>query len=483
MALKIYNTMTRHKEDFVPLQEGKVTMYSCGPTVYNYFHLGNARAFLVPDMVRRYLEYKGYEVKLVINITDIEDKIINKANELGVSSEAVAKEYTEAYLEDSKNLGIRPATVQPKATEHIPEIIALVQTLLDKGAAYEVDGDVYYSVKKFNGYGKLSGRDLDDMYAGARVEVDERKDDPADFALWKRSKPGEPAWDSPWGKGRPGWHIECSAMAMKYLGETIDIHAGGADLIFPHHENEIAQSEMATGKPFANYWFHWAFLQVGGRRMGKSEQNFLFVRDALKKYSPESIRHFLLSAHYRHPLDYTEENIVQASNASKRLHNCINTLKRLSTSEKIESEKLSEEEKQLYEAVGVMRQQFETAMDDDFNTAGAIGAIFELVGQANAFISENEGKFSEQSKALMGYVHENLVELCDVLGIYSADSGLEQQDTELVNGLLNLLLEIRQEARAKKDWDTADKIRDKLRELNIILKDTREGAVWEFGGV
>jgi len=481
MALKIYNTMTRHKEDFVPLQEGKVTMYSCGPTVYNYFHLGNARAFLVPDMVRRYLEYKGYEVKLIINITDIEDKIINKANELGVSSEVVAKEYTEAYLEDSKNLGIRPATVQPKATEHIPEIIALVQTLLDKGVAYEVDGDVYYSVKKFNGYGKLSGRDLDDMHAVARVEVDERKDDPADFALWKRSKLGEPAWDSPWGKGRPGWHIECSAMAMKYLGETIDIHAGGADLIFPHHENEIAQSEVATGKPFANYWFHWAFLQVGGRRMGKSEQNFLFVRDALKKYRPEAIRHFLLSAHYRHPLDYTEENIVQASNASKRIHNCINTLRRLSTSEEVELEKLSEEEKQLYESVGVMREQFEAAMDDDFNTAGAIGAIFELVGQANAFVSENEGKFSEQSKALLGYVHENLVELCDVLGIYSADSGLERQDTELVNSLMDLLLEIRQDARAKKDWSTADKIRDKLKEFNIILKDTREGVVWEFG--
>ncbi|HIE28116.1 TPA: cysteine--tRNA ligase [Candidatus Poribacteria bacterium] len=479
--MKIYNTMTRHKEDFVPLQEGKVTMYSCGPTVYNYFHLGNARAFLVPDMVRRYLEYKGYEVKLIINITDIEDKIINKANELGVSSEVVAKEYTEAYLEDSKNLGIRPATVQPKATEHIPEIIALVQTLLDKGVAYEVDGDVYYSVKKFNGYGKLSGRDLDDMHAVARVEVDERKDDPADFALWKRSKLGEPAWDSPWGKGRPGWHIECSAMAMKYLGETIDIHAGGADLIFPHHENEIAQSEVATGKPFANYWFHWAFLQVGGRRMGKSEQNFLFVRDALKKYRPEAIRHFLLSAHYRHPLDYTEENIVQASNASKRIHNCINTLRRLSTSEEVELEKLSEEGKQLYESVGVMREQFEAAMDDDFNTAGAIGAIFELVGQANAFVSENEGKFSEQSKALLGYVHENLVELCDVLGIYSADSGLERQDTELVNSLMDLLLEIRQDARAKKDWSTADKIRDKLKEFNIILKDTREGVVWEFG--
>ena len=480
MALKIYNTLTRRKEDFVPLQERKVTMYSCGPTVYNYFHLGNARAFLVPDMVRRYLEYKGYEVKLAINITDIDDKIIDKANELGTLPETVATEYTEAYLEDSKELGIRPATFHPKATEHIHEIIALVQKLLEKGVAYEVDGDVYYSVQKFKDYGKLSGRDLDDLYAGARVEVDERKEDPADFALWKKSKSGEPAWDSPWGKGRPGWHIECSAMAMKYLGETIDIHAGGADLIFPHHENEIAQSEVATGKPLAKYWFHWAFLQVGGRRMGKSEQNFLFVRDALKKYSPEAIRHFLLSAHYRHPLDYTEENIVQASNASKRIHNCINTLNRLSTSAEIELEKLSEAENKLYASVKLMREQFEAAMDNDFNTAGAIGAIFELVSQANAFVSENEGNFSEQGGALLGYVHEIFVELCDVLGIYSADSSLEQQDTELVNNLMELILEIRKEARARKDWDTADKIRDKLSELNIILKDTREGAVWEF---
>lgn len=482
MALKIYNTLTRRKEDFVPIQEGIVTMYSCGPTVYNYIHLGNARAFLVPDMVRRYLEYKGYEVKLVLNITDIEDKIINKANELGISSETVANKYTEAYFEDSKNLGIRPATIQPKATEHIPEIIALVQTLLEKGVAYEVEGDVYYSVQKFKDYGKLSRRDLEDMRAGARVEVDERKDAPADFALWKKSKPGEPAWDSPWGKGRPGWHIECSAMAMKYLGETIDIHAGGADLIFPHHENEIAQSEMATGKPFAKYWFHWAFLRVGGKRMGKSEQNFLFVRDALKKYSPEAIRHFLLSAHYRHPIDYTEENLTQASNASKRIHNCINALERLSTSEAFEPEELSKSENQLYEYVGLMREQFEAAMDDDFNTAGAIGAIFELVGQTNAFVSENEGQFSEQGKALLGYVHANLVEVCDVLGIYSADSGLEQQDTELVNNLMNLILEMRQDARTRKDWATADKIRDKLNELNIILKDTREGAVWEYEG-
>ena len=480
MALKIYNTMTRRKEDFVPLFEGKVLMYSCGPTVYNYFHLGNARAFLVPDMVRRYLEYKGYEVKLALNITDIEDKIINKANELGISSEAVAEEYTEAYLEDSRKLGIQPATFQPKATEHIPEIIALVKTLLEKGVAYEVDGDVYYSVRKFKDYGKLSGRDLEDMWAGARVEVDERKDDPADFALWKKSEPGEPGWDSPWGKGRPGWHIECSAMAMKYLGETIDIHAGGADLIFPHHENEIAQSEVATGKPFAKYWFHWAFLQVGGKRMGKSEQNFLFVRDALKKYSPEAIRHFLLSAHYRHPLDYTEKNLIQASNASKRIHNCISTLKRLSISDSLEIEKLNGTEKQLYESAGSMREQFEAAMDDDFNTAGAIGVIFELVSQANTFVAENEGKFSQQGKALLGYVHTNLIEFCDLLGIYSADSALEQGDTELVSDLMNLIIEIRRDARARKDWAAADKIRDKLNELNIVLKDTREGVVWEF---
>jgi len=481
MALKVYNTLTRRKEDFVPVQEGKVLMYSCGPTVYDYFHIGNARTFLVFDMVRRYLEYKGYEVKLVQNITDIDDKIINRANELGVSAKEIAKKYTEAYLEDSAKLGIRPANIQPKATEHIPEIISIIQKLQEKDIAYEVDGDIYFRVKKFEDYGKLSGRNLEDMQMGARVDVDERKEAPEDFALWKKSKPSEPRWESPWGEGRPGWHIECSAMSMKYLGETFDIHTGGVDLTFPHHENEIAQSEMATGKPFVKYWMHTAFLQTGGERMGKSMDNFIFVRDALEEHSPEAIRFFLLSAHYRNPLDYTPDSLTQATSASRRLRTCLDTLQRLGKSEgNIEVEELSESEKQIYQSVAEMREQFEEAMDDDFNTAAAIGAIFELVHQINIFAQENEGNLSEQSRLLLNYARENIVELSEVLGIYSPDSGLTGQEANLVNELMKLVIEIREDARGKKDWNTADKIRDKLKELNIVLKDTREDTVWEI---
>jgi len=481
MALKVYNTLTRYKEDFVPLQEGKVLMYSCGPTVYDYFHIGNARTFLLFDMVRRYLEYKGYEVKLVQNITDIDDKIINKANELGISATEIAQKYTEAYLEDSIKLGIRPPDEQPKATEHIPEIISIIQKLQEKNAAYEIDGDVYFRVKKFRDYGKLSKRNLEEMQMGARVDVDERKESPEDFALWKTSKPGEPEWDSPWGKGRPGWHIECSAMSMKYLGETFDIHTGGVDLIFPHHENEIAQSEMATGKPFVKYWLHTAFLQIGGERMGKSMQNYIFVRDALKEHSPEAIRFFLLSAHYRNPLDYTPDSLAQATSASKRLRACLGMLQRLGQSEgEIEKEELNESDRQIYESVARMREQFERAMDDDFNTAAAIGAIFELIHQINIFVKESEGNLSKQSRLLLDCVNENIVELCDVLGIYSPDSGLTNQDATLVDELMKLIIEIRQGVRERKDWDTADKIRDKLKELNIVLKDTREETVWEI---
>ena len=326
MALKIYNSLTRQLEEFVPLREGKVLMYSCGPTVYDYFHIGNARTFLVSDIVRRYLEYKNYTVTLVQNLTDIDDKIINRANEQGIDCCQLAQKYVDAYFEDSSKLGIRSADVHPRATEHISEIITLIQTLIDKQAAYEIDGDVYYRVNHFAEYGKLSRRQPEDLLAGARVEVDERKEDPRDFDLWKRSKADEPSWDSPWGKGRPGWHIECSAMAMKHLDETIDIHTGGHDLIFPHHENEIAQSEVATGKTFVRYWMHVAFLQIDGRRMGKSESNFIFVHDAVQQYAPEAIRHFLISAQYRHPLDYNPTSLKEASSAVRRLNNCIDAL-------------------------------------------------------------------------------------------------------------------------------------------------------------
>ena len=328
MGIKIYNSLNRQLEDFVPLNPEQVSIYSCGPTVYDYIHMGNARTALVTDIVRRYLEYRGYTVKLVQNLTDIDDKIINRAAELGVTAKQLAQQNGEAFLQDSQRLGIHPADVHPKATEHIPEMISLIQALLDKEAAYVIDGSVYYRVNRFAEYGKLSNRKPEDLLAGARVEIDRRKEDPRDFDMWKAAKPGEPSWQSPWGRGRPGWHIECSAMAMKHLGTTLDIHAGGEDLQFPHHENEIAQSEMATGCTFAHYWIHVAFLKIDGRRMGKSEQNFILLRDALDNYPTEVIRHFLISAHYRHPLDYNQESLVKSEGAFRRLSNCLDALKK-----------------------------------------------------------------------------------------------------------------------------------------------------------
>ena len=358
-------------------------MYTCGPTVYDYFHIGNARTFLVSDVVRRYLEFLGYQVKFVQNLTDIDDKIINRANEMGIDAKQLAQKFAAAYFQDSQQLGIRPADVHPRATEHLPEIIELLQTLIDKGAAYERDGDLYYRVKRFPNYGKLSNRDIKDVRPGARVAVNKRKEDPRDFDLWKTAKPGEPCWESPWGHGRPGWHIECSAMAMKHLGETIDIHAGGQDLQFPHHENEIAQSELATGKTFARYWMHVAFLRTGGRRMGKSEQNFILVRDALRDYSPEAIRHFLISAQYRHPLDFNQASLQESSSAIRRLDNCLTELRRYQghhNNLSLDEVNFTEAETALIQSGDAMRRAFKSAMDDDFNTAGAIGAIFKYRG-------------------------------------------------------------------------------------------------------
>ncbi|RKY04546.1 cysteine--tRNA ligase [Candidatus Poribacteria bacterium] len=477
MSLRIYNTLTRRKEEFRPLEEGKVRIYCCGPTVYDYFHIGNARTFVFFDVVRRYLEFKGYDVRYVQNITDIDDKIINRAHEMGISPKEVADRFTQAYLEDSRSLLIKPPTVNPKATEHIPDMIELIKRLIDKGAAYVVDGDVYFDVRSFPEYGKLSGRSLDDLLAGARVEVDERKRHPEDFALWKSAKPGEPWWESPWGRGRPGWHIECSVMAMKHLGETIDIHGGGIDLIFPHHENEIAQSETATGKPFARYWMHVAFLRAGGRRMGKSEGNFIFVRDALKRFKPEAIRLFLLSAHYRSPLDYTEERLAEAEGAVSRLRNCLLNLKRFGAEGKVKGE-LAEEERKLADALEELKGKFEEEMDDDFNTAGAIGAIFDFVSHANKFIAENQGRFTDNARALMREAYETLLKLTDVLGIYREER--RSGDEELISKLIDLIVEIRHEARQRKDWATADKIRDRLAQLGIKLQDTREGTIWRF---
>ena len=473
MGMKIYNSLSRQLEDFVPLNPEQVSIYSCGPTVYDYIHMGNARTALVTDIIRRYLEYKGYNVKLVQNLTDIDDKIIKRAAELGVSAKQLACENCEAFFQDSLRLGIQPADVHPKATEHIPEMIDLIQILIEKGAAYVVDGSAYYRVNQFAEYGKLSNRKPEDLLAGARVEVDERKEDPRDFDMWKAAKPGEPAWESPWGRGRPGWHIECSAMAMKHLGETIDIHAGGEDLLFPHHENEIAQSELATGKTFARYWMHVAFLKIDGTRMGKSEQNFILLRDALDNYPTEVIRHFLISAHYRHPLDYNQESLTKSEGALRRLNNCLDALKKyagpVETSETMATP--------LQQAVQEMKAQFTQAMDTDFNTAQALGAIFTLVGAVNKSLTSD----SEETDPAFAQAYQALIETCQVLGIYDTDPQKSDDDnTEQRDQLVHLLLEIRQDARERKDWETSDKIRDRLKELNIEIKDTREGATWKI---
>lgn len=475
MGLQIYNSLSRKLEDFAPLNADRVTIYNCGPTVYDYIHMGNARTALVTDIIRRYLTYKGYNVKLAQNLTDIDDKIIARAAELGISEKQLAQHRGDAFLEDSQRLGIQPADVHPKATEHIPEMLTLIKTLIDKGAAYVIDGSVYYRVNAFDEYGKLSHRKPEDLLAGARVEIDERKEDPRDFDLWKAAKPGEPTWDSPWGKGRPGWHIECSAMAMKHLGETLDLHVAGEDLLFPHNENEIAQSELATGKPFARYWVHVAFLKIDGRRMGKSERNFILLRDALDNYPTEVIRHFLISAQYRHPLDYNPESLAKSQGALRRLNNCLAALEAYETSEPANVE--GEAETALRDATLQMKADFEAAMDADFNTARALGAIFTLIGTVNRFIQRTE----TDAAAVLAQAREALIETCGVLGIYNAQADTVQDDSgELLNRLVTLLLDVRQDARQRKDWETSDKIRDRLKELNVEIQDTRQGATWKF---
>ena len=472
MGMKIYNSLSRQLEDFVPLNPEQVSIYSCGPTVYDYIHMGNARTALVTDIIRRYLVYKGYNVKLVQNLTDIDDKIINRAAELGVSAKQLAHQNGEAFFQDSERLGIQPADVHPKATEHIPEMIDLIQILLDKGAAYVIDGSVYYRVNQFAEYGKLSNRKPEDLLAGARVEIDERKEDPRDFDMWKAAKPGEPSWESPWGRGRPGWHIECSAMAMKHLGETIDIHAGGEDLLFPHHENEIAQSELATGTLFARYWMHVAFLKIDGKRMGKSEQNFILLRDALDNYPTEVIRHFLISAHYRHPLDYNPESLTKSQGALRRLNNCLEALKNYDA-DIAPSETAAAP---LQHAIQEMRSQFTQAMDTDFNTAQALGAIFTLIGEVNKALTSPH----QVESHIFAEAYRALTETCQVLGIYSNQTQDNSPDNETtLEPLIELLLEIRQDARNQKNWNTSDKIRDRLKELNIEIKDTHEGTTWK----
>ena len=459
----IYNSMTRKKEQFQPLHEGKVGIYACGPTVYNYFHIGNARPFITFDVLRRQLEREGYEVTFVQNFTDIDDKMIRRAGEEGITVKELGERFIGEYYKDAKALGIRPATVHPKATEHIAEIIALVQRLVDNGHAYPgKSGDVYYRVSAFPGYGKLSGQSVEDREMGAseRLDVETDKENPADFVLWKAQKPGEPAWESPWGMGRPGWHIECSAMSMKYLGETFDIHCGGKDLLFPHHENEIAQSEGATGKPFARYWMHNGFINVDNQKMSKSLGNFFTVRDIAKEYDLEAVRLFMLSAHYRSPINFSRDQIAAAYASLTRLYTARDNMKHLLASAK--DQPLTQEETDFLDRVKADEKRFDDAMDDDLNTADALGAIFEMVKDAN--VSLNAGS----SKAAVEGALGSLKALCDVLGILQKEEDALPED-------IQRMVDERALARKNKDWKRSDELRDAIKAAGYILEDSREG--------
>ena len=470
IKMKIFNTLTRVKEEFQPLEEKKVKMYVCGPTVYNYIHIGNARPMIVFDTVRRYLEYKGYQVEYVSNFTDVDDKIIKKAKEEGVDPEEISARYIRAVQEDMKNLNIKPATKNPKATEEIDEMIKMIEDLIEKGFAYEKNGTVYFRTNRFEGYGKLSKKKIEELEAGHRdikVAGQEEKENPMDFVLWKPKKEGEPAWQSPWSHGRPGWHIECSVMSRKYLGEKIDIHAGGEDLIFPHHENEIAQSEAANGKEFAKYWMHNGFLNIDNKKMSKSAGNFFTVREVGEKYPYPVLRFFMLSgAHYRMPLNFSQDLMEAAKNGLERITNAIGKLDELQKTAVQEQEK-SHLEKELEKELEVFVDKFEKAMEDDFNTADGIAAIFEMVKLSNANMTEGT------SKGVVEKFYQTIVGLCDVLGIEIV------KEEQLLDAEIEQLIEDRQNARKARDFKKADEIRDLLLERGILLEDTREGVRWK----
>ena len=466
--MKVFNTLTKKKEEFVPLEEGKVRMYVCGPTVYNYIHIGNARPMIVFDTVRRYFEYKGYDVNYVSNFTDVDDKIIEKAIEEQVSAQEISQRYIAECKKDMAGMNVKPATKHPLATEEICGMVEMISELIEKGYAYEKNGTVYFSTRKFKDYGKLSHKNLDDLRSGGRsllVSGEDEKEDPLDFVLWKPKKEGEPFWKSPWSDGRPGWHIECSVMSRKYLGEQIDIHAGGEDLIFPHHENEIAQSEAANGKEFARYWMHNAFLNIDNRKMSKSLGNFRTVREISEQYDLQVLRFFMLSAHYRSPLNFSAELMEASKNGLERILNATDNLKHLIAS--VAAEEMSAEEKEAFSKTDAYVEEFEKAMDDDFNTADAIAAIFELVKYANTTAT------AESSKEYLRGLLDRIVKLGDVLGLI-----LDKKE-ELLDADIEKLIEERQAARKAKDFARADAIRDELLEKGIILKDTREGVQWK----
>ena len=460
--------MTRKKEEFVPMDKNEVKMYSCGPTVYDYFHIGNARPFIIFDTMRRYLEYRGYKVKFVQNFTDIDDKMINRANKEGITVAELAERFIAEYFKDAKALGINEASVHPRATENIEAIIDIVKKLEEKGYAYNVDGNVYFRTKKFAEYGKLSKQPLEDLEAGARIDISEQKEDAMDFALWKAQKEGEPAWESPWGMGRPGWHIECSAMANRYLGETIDLHSGGQDLIFPHHENEIAQSECANQKPFANYWMHNGYININNQKMSKSLGNFFTVRDIAKKYDYEIIRFFMLSAHYRNPVNFSDELMQQAQSAVERVYTCIDNLEFLK--ENAKDRPITEKEEEYIKNLDALRDKFIENMDDDLNTAGAQAVIFDIVYAANTGLSQD----GDNALAPVEKTLELIDELSGVLGLF------QKREKEVAPEEIEALIEARNKARAEKNWAEADRIRDELKAMNIELKDTPMGVKWNY---
>lgn len=466
MGIQIFNTLTREKELFVPLEEGKVKMYVCGPTVYNYIHIGNSRPVIVYDTVRRYLTYRGYDVTYVSNFTDVDDKIIKAANELGEEVPELTERFINAYFEDITALGCQKADAHPRVTEHMDEIIDFIKVLVDKGYAYESQGDVYYRTRKFEGYGKLSHQSVDDLKVGARIEAGEKKEDALDFALWKAAKPGEISWESPWGKGRPGWHIECSVMVHNHFGDTIDIHAGGQDLTFPHHENEIAQSEAYSGKTFARYWMHNGYINIDNEKMSKSLGNFILVHDIIQQIDPQVLRFFMLSVHYRHPINFAQDLVEAAAAGLERIRTSYMNLKhRLQVSANLEDADTS-----YLDEIKKQRLDFETAMDDDFNTANAIAALFSLSTEANKYLNQEN-----TNKEVLSAFIDTLSELSHVLGLE-----LEVKE-ELVDEEIDALIEERQQARKDRDFKRADEIRDQLKEMNIILEDTRQGVRWKRG--
>ncbi|MGL4910110.1 MAG: cysteine--tRNA ligase [Cetobacterium sp.] len=473
--IKIYNTLKGELETFKPLKEGEVSMYVCGPTVYNYIHIGNARPAIFFDTVRRYFEFRGYKVKYVQNFTDVDDKMIKKANEEGVTLQDIAKKYIDAYFEDTSKVNLKEeGMIRPKATEHIGDMIKIIKTLVQKGHAYESSGDVYFDINSYKKeYGELSGQSVDDLKSGARIDVSEIKKDPLDFALWKAAKEGEPFWNSPWGKGRPGWHIECSAMSNKFLGPTFDIHGGGQDLIFPHHENEIAQSKCGTGGEFAKYWIHNGYINIKGEKMSKSLGNFFLLRDVLEQFEGRVVRFFILSSHYRKPIDFSDNELIQSKAGLERIENAISRAKEKLTSKPVQNgDNLGE----LFKSLESSKEKFLKCMDEDFNTAGGLGAIFELVKELNKSLEENEISESgfEVINSVIDYI-KNVME--DVFGVLLK---VEVQVGNMTTELIELLLELRREARDNKDWSFSDKVRDRLLEMGIKIKDGKEKTTWSI---